>query len=310
MAQVFSSVGQAGRQVEQAGRQVLDHGQAAAQEVAASPWTRKLARLGLGAKGLIYGTIGVLAVKAAFGRGGETTDSRGAIQTLGEGPFGKALLVVLALGLIGYTLWRFVQAFADTEGKGGNAKGLAVRAGYAGSGLLHASLALMTIRLLMGSGSGAGGRSTQDWTAELLSKPFGPWLVGLIGAGVIGFGLFQLYRAYSASFRKHFNLPGMSLAQEKWATLAGRLGHAARGIVFGLIGLFLIQAARHSDPGEVRGLDGALQALAEKSHGPWLLGFVALGLIAYGVYCLVEARYRRVVPAGAPTRQGRRTLQP
>jgi hypothetical protein len=148
----------------------------------------------------------------------------------------------------------------------------------------------------MGSGSGgSSSNSQQDWTARLLSQPFGQWLVGLIGAFIIGFGFYQLYRAYKAKFRKEMKLREMSPTEETWATRIGRFGEAARGIVFAIIGFFLLQAARQSDPNQARGLDGALQALAQQPHGPWLLGIVALGLVAYGIHMGVQARYRRII---------------
>ena len=129
----------------------------------------------------------------------------------------------------------------------------------------------------------------------MLSQPLGAWLVGLVGAAVIANGLLQLYRAYSAKFREKLRTDEMNADQISWVTKLGRAGYAARGVAFGLIGLFLIQAAQHREPGEVRGLDGALAALAEQPFGPELLALVAAGLAAYGIFALVEARYRRMV---------------
>jgi len=160
----------------------------------------------------------------------------------------------------------------------------------------YAGLALSAIRLITGSGSGdSSTTSTQDWTARLLSQPFGQWLVGAVGAFTIGLGFYQLYKAYKAKFRKEMKLQEMSATEETWATRIGRLGEAARGIVFTIIGFFLIQAARQSDASEAQGLDGALQALAQQPYGPWLLGIVAIGLVAYGIHMGVQARYRRIV---------------
>jgi hypothetical protein len=148
----------------------------------------------------------------------------------------------------------------------------------------------------MGSGRGnSSTSSTQDWTARLLSQPFGQWLVGIVGAFTIGLGFYQLYKAYKAKFRKQMKLHEMSSTEETWATRIGRLGEAARGVVFVIIGFFLLQAARQSDASQAQGLDGALQSLSQQPHGPWLLGIVALGLVAYGIHMGVQARYRRIV---------------
>jgi hypothetical protein len=194
-------------------------------------------------------------------------------------------------------LWRFVEAIKDPEHKNhDDAKGWARRVGAGISGLIYASLAFSAIGLIMGSGnSGSGSSSQQDWTARVLSQPFGQWLVGLVGAFIIGLGFYQMYKAYKAKFRKEMKLREMSPTEETWATRIGRFGIAARGIVFVIIGFFLLQAARQSDPNQVRGLDGALQALAQQPYGPWLLGIVALGLLAYGIYMGVQARYARII---------------
>lgn len=260
----------------------------------ASPWLARLARLGYAAKGIVYMIVGVLATQAAFGAGGQTTGSEGALQEIVTQPFGQVLLGIVAIGLVGYALWRFVQAGVDPDNKGSDAKGIATRLGYAVSGIIYGSLAVTAVRIMMGSSSGGGDSSSQTWTARLMSQPFGQWLVGIVGAIIIGLGLVQFYKAYKAKFREELKLGEMSSTEETWATRIGRLGFAARGVVFGIIGGFLIQAAYQSDPSEARGLGSALQTLAQQPFGPWLLGIVAIGLIAYGIFMGVMARYRRI----------------
>lgn len=258
-------------------------------------WVERLARLGYTAKGIVYAIIGVLAVQAALGTGGKTTDQKGVLGEIATQPFGKFLLALIALGLIGYVIWRFVEAVQNPEHKGNDAEGLATRLGAGISGIIYASLAFSAIRLAMGSGaSNNSSHSTQDWTARLMSQPFGQWLVGLGGALIIGLGFYQFYKAYKAKFRKHLKLQEMSSTEETWATRLGRFGEAARGVVFVIIGFFLLEAARQSDPNQARGLDGALKSLAQQPYGPWLLGIVALGLVAYGIHMGVQARYRRI----------------
>ena len=257
-------------------------------------WVERLARFGYAAKGIVYAIVGVLATQVAFGRGGKTTNTKGALQTIVTQPFGKFLLALVAIGLLGYVLWLFVQAIKDPEKKGTDAKGILQRVGYGATGLIYAGLAFSAVKIILGSGGGGSSNSTQDWTARLLSQPFGQWLVGAVGAATIGMGFYQFYQAYSAKFRKNLKLNQMSNTEKTWATRLGRFGLGARGVVFVVIGFLLIQAARYSNPKEAQGLDGALDKLLQQPYGVWLLGVVALGLVAYGIYQGVLARYRRI----------------
>lgn len=259
-------------------------------------WIIPLARFGYAAKGVVYLVIGVLAALAAYTTGGRTTDSRGALQEILSQPYGQFLLGAVAIGLIGYSLWRFVQSFKDTENKGSDAKGIAIRIGYAVIGLLYAGLALTAVQMILGSAERkSGGEPTQEWTAKLLAQPFGQLLVGAIGLGFIAFALFQLYKAYTAKFREDLMSQQMSERAQTFALRTGQFGLSARGIVFGVIGFFLILAALHSNANEAQGISGALRALEQQTLAPWLFGLVALGLAAYGFYMLVLARYRRII---------------
>jgi len=262
-----------------------------ARRAAHSDWVEILARLGYAAKGVVYMIVGVLAVQAAFGGGGQTTGGKGALRSLADEPFGQVLLWLLGIGLVGYAVWRFIQAGVDPEGKGTDAKGMAARIGYAASGVIHSGLALYAFRLATGSGGGGGG-GTQTVTAKVLSNPFGAWVVGLAGVAVIVYGIKAAYRAYTRKYREKVAFGHLDRRARTLIDRAGRLGLSARAVVFGLIGIFLIKAAIQSDPSEARGLEGALDTLASQPYGPWLLGLVAIGLVCYGFYSLVKARYR------------------
>jgi hypothetical protein len=270
------------------------HARSAARK--ASPWITSLGRLGFACKGAVYLLVGVLAVQAAMGRGGTTTDTSGALKHIVDAPFGKALLALIGLGLAGYVLWRFVQALLDTDGKGDDLKGLWVRGGYLLSGVIYSGLALAAIRLMQGTGDGGNGdQAAQDWTARLLTQPFGVALVALVGLGVLGSAAFQFARAATADFRKELNGQEMDGRTQEFASRAGRIGHAARGVTFGITGVYLLVAALHQSAEEARGLGGALATLLEQPYGALLLGVVAAGLAMYGLYMFVEARYRRMV---------------
>jgi hypothetical protein len=257
-------------------------------------WIERFARFGLFAKGVVYIIIGALSVLSATGvRDLSQANQKGALDVVAAQPFGIVLLSVLAIGLIGYSLWRIIQAIKDPEHKKEGAKRFPMRAAYTVSAIVYASLAVAAIKIVIGARE-EDNNSARDWTAQLLAQPFGRWLVALVALIVIGVGLYQFYRAYTAKFSKKLTARRMSANGRKWATRIGRLGMASRGVVFSLIGIFLMSAAWRFDSREAQGLDGALRALAARSHGAIILGTVATGLVAYGIYMFVEARYRRI----------------
>ena len=265
----------------------------------ASPWIERLARAGYVSYGVVYALVGVLAVQAALGAGGKTASQEGALRQILLAPLGRVLLGALVIGLLGYAMWRLLQGILDPENEGTDAKGLARRVDHVLNGLFHAALAFSAGRLALGPGGGSGG-SPEDWTARLLAQlaqPLGRTLAVIAGAAIVVAGLYQLYKAYNADFRGELASGEMSAGARRWATRSGRLGYASRGVVFGVISVFLAQAALQTDPHEARGLGGALETLAHQPFGPYLLGAVALGLVAYGVFMFVVARYRRIEPA-------------
>jgi hypothetical protein len=246
----------------------------------AHPWIERLARFGYVAYGVVYALVGVLAVQAAFSGADHAAGQQGALRSILLAPLGRVLLCIVALGLLAYAAWRLYEGVMDPEDEGRDAKGIVKRLDHVLNGLFHGALAFTAGQLALGSGGGGGG-SPDDWTATLMSQP-------------LGAGLYQFYNAYKADFREKLETDEMSLREKRWTTHAGRLGYAARGVVFGVIGVFLIQAALQADPDEAKGLGGALETLARQPFGPYLLGAVALGLVAYGVFMFVVARYRRI----------------
>jgi hypothetical protein len=252
-----------------------------------SGWYAVLARTGLVAKGVSFAIVGLLAIKLAVGDGGKATSREGALQSLAQHSFGKLLLILLAVGFAAYALWRFVQAFAEGEwGKG---------VGYVGRGVIYAALTFSTIKILAGAGTGGSqNQKAHKTAATVLSWPAGTWIVGLAGAAIVGAGLWNLYRGLSRKFEDKWRVHGMSHTARKWGGRVGALGHLARAVVFALVGIFVVKAALDYNPKDAIGIDGALQKLAHASYGPYLLGLTAAGLMCYGLYCFVDARYRDV----------------
>jgi hypothetical protein len=244
------------------------------------------------ARGLIYGIIGVLAIKLAVGAGGKTTNQQGALKTIAHQPLGRVLLVLVAIGLGGYALWRLLRALLG-HGPEDSDTGFD-RVAALGSGIVYAGLCAIAVELLLGASSSGGSGNAHRTTAGVFGWPGGTWLVGIAGSVLIGVGLYQGYRGLSKDFLKDSKTEQMSPRVREWFEWIGSFGHLARMVVFGLVGVFLINAAIDFNPSKAVGLDGALAKLAHASYGPFLLGIVAAGLIAFGIYSLSDARYRRI----------------
>jgi hypothetical protein len=251
-----------------------------------------LARLGYGARGVVYLVVGWFAMMAAIGSG-QPIDTKGALQEILLQPFGKILLAIVALGLIGHAIWRVAQGWFDLDRHGGNAKGLVVRGGLLVSAAIHVALAFFALSLVLGwQGPGSGsGDGTQDWTAWLLTQPLGRWLVGAVGIAVLGAAIGHFVKAWKMTFRRYLRADPKTMSM---ICPIGRMGLSAKGIVFVLIGIFFLTAAWQVDSSESGGLGKALQMLQEQPYGPWVLGIVAVGLFAFGIYSVIEGVYRRI----------------
>jgi len=256
----------------------------------------KLIRLGYVVRGLVYGVIGLLAFQVASGSGGALANQQGAIAAVGSAPEGKVLLYIVLVGLVCYALWGLIRAVADPLHEGNDAKGIARRLGYLVSGISYGLLVPATYGLITAGASaasnGAQNAQTQQTTASILSQPWGPWVVALAALIVIGVGLSQIYQGFRRNFNRQFQLAGRTGNERKWIVRLGRFGTVARGVVFTLVGVFLFMAAYQHDASRAQGIDGVLTALLHQPYGPWLLGVVAAGLIAFGIY---SAMIRRVV---------------
>ncbi len=254
-----------------------------------------LARLGYASRGVVYLLVGGLAALAAFGQGGQTEGSRGALESVLTAPFGKVLLGVIALGLVGYAVWRTLQALQDTDHHGSGTKGLAIRGGLLVSAVTHTFLAFFAAKLVVhiggSSGSGDGSESAASW---LMQQPFGRWLVAAVGVALIGAGIAHALKGWKAKFDRHFSMPAKV---QRWAYPVCRFGLAVRGLVFVMVGSFFILAAYQFNPNQAGGTAEVFSTLRGQALGQWLLAFVAVGLFAFGVYSLLTAVYRRINPS-------------
>jgi Domain of Unknown Function (DUF1206) len=256
------------------------------------PWIRGFARIGFISRGLVYMLIGALAVMAAFGVGGSTSDSNGAFAAIASKPFGEVLLWIVGIGLLGVVIWSFIQAITDPEYHGDQGKSIVRRVTHIFTGAAYGILGFNAIAIALHAKGGSS--SEQTMSAKLLSQPFGQWIVGIVGLAIIGFALHELYSAYTEKFAKQFKKGSMSKHEWTFSKRTGKIGLTARGIVFLLVGYFFIRTAVTADPDKTKGLDGALSEIAQQPFGKWLLAIVAAGLFLYGVFEILRGKNRHL----------------
>jgi len=278
-------------EVEEAKDKVED----ALEDAAESTWLERLARAGLAARGLLYVVVAILAVQVARGHEGSRADKQGALLAVVRQPFGRILVLLLAVGFAGYAVWRFVEAAVGPPDEDDPRKAMFKRVGYAARGVLYTFLFASAVKLFIWSTkAGTTQGAEADWTGRVLNWPGGTWLVQGAGLVAIGAGMYVGWRGLSGKFRKRLKSVEMGRAERLWIRGVGTVGMVARMLVTMLIGVLLITAARQHAPEQAVGIDGALKRLADRSYGPLLLVLVACGLAAYGLYSFAEARYRRV----------------
>ena len=273
-------------------RPVPDELAAAPRRAAQSPWFGWAGRFGLAAQGISFVIVAVLALLLATGRGGMTADREVALRSLADETWGGALLVLLAAGFAGYALWRLADALLDRDNEGDDAKGLGKRAGDLGKGLFYGALAVSVVRILFGADEG-GEERTDRTTAGVLDWPAGRWIVFGVAAAVAAAAVWNVYRGVSRKFEEDLEAE-ISPDARRLVGWLGLVGLATRGVAFGVIAWFLAKAAYEYAPKQAVGLGGALAKLASATYGEALLAAVAAGLLAFGVFCLAQARYRDV----------------
>lgn len=249
----------------------------------------RFVRFGLASKGAVYCVMGILTVLTAFGMGGRKGDKATVFQFIYEQPFGKVLLILIGLGLLGFVALRFVQSVRDTDNKGNNVKGLVTRVGFAISAFLYLGFSIYALRLAMDNPS--SGDSRQFIVAKVMEWPMGEWVIGIVAAIVAISGLNQLYKGISGKFMKKVTLVRSGL--DKIFRKAGLIGYVARGVVFLILGYFLAVAAAHSNPKQAQGTKEAFDFI-QGNFGNVLMGIVAVGLVGYGVFMFIRARYERI----------------
>jgi hypothetical protein len=264
-----------------------------AERAADSGWVEGLARVGLVAQGISFGLVGVLAIMLALGEGGKATDREGALRTIARDGVGQWAVIGLAVGFGCYAFWRLVQVGLghDVEEPGAREK-WSKRATSLGKAAIYGVLCAAAISILRGE-SGSGNEEKQA-TEGVLGWPGGPWIVGGVAAALAAAAVWNFYRAVSGQYKKSLKEYEMAEGERAATTAIAFVGLMARAVVFSVAAWFFFNAATEHDPKEAKGLDGALRELAAAQYGKWLLAIVAAGLFAYGVFCVIQARYREV----------------
>jgi len=254
-----------------------------------------LARAGFLIKGVLYIVIGALALQVAARAGGRLMGTRGALTTVLGQPFGRTLLLVVAIGLLGYAAWRILQGLFDPDRLGNDWRGLPIRASFVVRGVVHAALGWQAFRLYRGL-SASSGTSRREVAAEAFRWPLGDWLVVLAGLGLIGFAVQQVYAAITCRLERNLDVEEMRRETGEWAVGLSRFGVAARAVVFALLGWAIVAAGWSRDPSEVGTTASSFRTLADQpgALGRWLLGVAAAGFVAYGFYEIIHARYLHI----------------
>jgi hypothetical protein len=257
----------------------------------AAPVIAVLTRLGFATKGLVTLLVGVLALRYALQMGGEITGQKGAVESVLAEPLGQEMIAVLGAGLAGYAIWMFVVAFMDPERKGRSVVAVAERLGSFATGIGYVALAFAAFSLVLGRNG--GGLDVERLVATVLTPHVGRVVVGLAGLIVMTAGVFQLRLAITRQFRKLLE-PAMSRLSRLATVSSGTVGYVTLGLLSLITGWSLVQVAVAYDPSKTKQWEDALWLLAGVGRGRWLLGLTALGLMCYGLYFVLQVRYRRL----------------
>jgi hypothetical protein len=278
------------------GRRFLDRARRpreAGRQAADSPVMSALARIGLAARGVNYLLVGIIAIEIAAGNSQQQADRTGALQLVGQNPFGEVVLWLLVIGFAAMTLWCLAQAIWGSTGPDG--KKASSRLAAAAKAVFYAVVTFGVLKYAIGAGApSSSDQKSKDLTATVLHYPGGQVLIVIVGLAFIGGGGYLAFQAWRKKFLENMRLEGTTPAVRRTVEWIGRIGGIARGVVFATAGVFLVVAGVQGNPDKAKGVDSALRALARTPLGPWLLGAVALGLVLFGVFSWCEARWADV----------------
>jgi hypothetical protein len=271
---------------------VTQHARSTANRAAGSTTLEYLTRGGFVGYGIVHLLFAWLALQIAFGNSSGDSDQSGALRQLATQPLGKTLVILTIIGLVAMAVWQAFEATIGHRSDEGRAR-IAERVASGARVVIYLYFAYTGYKVVNGVNS-SNADSQQKASEQLMAATGGRWLVALIGLAVVGIGIGLVAYGCLKKFEKQLRTGAMSAPIRKASRRLGIAGYAAKGIAYAIAGVLLVVAAVTYDPDKARGLDGALRTLAKQSYGTWLLGLVALGIAAYGVFCFIQARYRKV----------------
>ncbi len=263
-------------------------------------WIERTGQIGLVSLGVVYFLVGILTFASAIDFSGEGNKGKISqiLQWVQDQVFGQVLLAIITVGLLCYTVWRFIEAIFDTDNKGNGLRGLALRASYLSYGAIYGAITYYAARLLLSQGGGSAPPSEEDTretvAQKLLELPYGQWLVGAFALGTAGVGVFQLYLALSGTYRSIIEESKIDTRAKEILIRSGQIGYVARAVVWLIIGYFLLLAAISSNSRAAGNSQTALNYL-EYEYGTLTLATVSLGLVCYGVFQFARAKYQPIV---------------
>lgn len=279
-------------------KNLANEGKQEAKKIAYNPLMEVLARMGFAARGLLYFVMGLISLQVARGAAGAPADQQGALSAIATLPVGRILLIIMVVGLVGYSLWGLIRGLFDPLQLGRDSSAIIQRLGYLVSAISYFSLVMPVVGLLSNSApaarNGAQTAQIQQSTSSLLTTSIGHLFLLLVGCTIIVVGLLQIYTGINRKFDKQFKMYKLDKDQSRIVKQIGRVGFVARGVVFAMMGILLFIATLQSNAGKAVGYDGALMALVRLPFGPWLLAVEALGLMAFGLYSMAGAAWFRL----------------
>jgi Domain of Unknown Function (DUF1206) len=257
-------------------------------QVADSSAFEVVIRVGLVAYGVVQLLIAWIAFQLALGHHEGRASNQGALRHLAGEPFGHLLIWAVTIGMFFLVCWRVLEGTVGHRDQDDEKRRLLLRAGSWGKAVVYGVIGVTGLRIATGTGSPGRGRST---TAKLMDLPAGPWIVGLVGLGILAFGANQVRRGLTEKYREHLTAEGRTGEAGKVYLWLGKYGYVAKGAAIGVVGVLFGYAAISHDPHESAGLDQALRTVLRQPFGPVLLGLMAAGIGCYGLFCIARARH-------------------